>query len=283
MTGWPAPAKLNLYLRVVGRRADGYHELSTAFQFLDFADTLFFASRADDAIRLATPTPGVPPADDLIVRAAHALNAEAGTRFGMEARVEKRIPPGGGLGGGSSDAATTLLALDRLWGLDLGRERLAEIALGLGADVPVFVAGCAAHALGVGERLTPGEFPEPWYMVVDPGTAVATGAIFAAPELTRTSPPATITASPLEAARNDCEPVVRACYPEVARALDWLRARGPGLLTGTGSSVFTWRETRAEVEALAAEVPVPWRAIVARGRNRSPLLVRLDKEVPTGC
>ncbi|MGH8274525.1 MAG: 4-(cytidine 5'-diphospho)-2-C-methyl-D-erythritol kinase [Gammaproteobacteria bacterium] len=283
VNGWPAPAKLNLYLRVVGQRADGYHLLSTAFQFLDFADTLFFTPRADGAIRLAKLTPGVPPDEDLVVRAARALNAAAGTRFGVEARVEKCIPQGGGLGGGSSDAATTLVALNRLWGLDLPRERLADIALELGADVPVFVVGRAAHALGVGERLTPGDFPEPWYVLIHPGAAVSTGEIFAAPELTRTSPPATISDSPLEGARNDCEPVVRTRYPEVARALDWLRARGPGLLTGTGSCSFTWRETRADAGALAADVPTPWRAIVSRGVNRSPLLARLNEEVPAGC
>ncbi|MGH8161953.1 MAG: 4-(cytidine 5'-diphospho)-2-C-methyl-D-erythritol kinase [Gammaproteobacteria bacterium] len=276
MIGWPAPAKLNLYLRVVGRRADDYHELSTAFQFLDFADRLLFTPRADGAIRLLDATPGVAHEDDLVVRSARALNAAAGTRFGMEARVEKRIPPGGGLGGGSSDAATTLVALNRIWKLGLSRAKLAEIALGLGADVPVFVGGHAAHARGVGERLTPMDFPEPWYVVVHPGVAVSTGEIFAAPELTRTSEPATISAAPLADARNDCAPVVRVRYPEVARALDWLGARGPAFLTGTGSCVFTWRERRADAAALAAEVPAPWRGILARGLNRSPLLDALD-------
>ncbi len=268
---WPAPAKLNLYLHVTGRRADGYHELSTAFQFLDFGDSLAYIPRADGLIRLLDATPGVAPDDDLIVRAARALNAAAGTALGADVRVEKRIPPGGGLGGGSSDAATTLVVLNALWGLDLSRERLEAIALTLGADVPVFVAGHAAHAAGVGERLTPAVFPEPWYVIVHPGIAVSTGEIFAAPELTRASPPAKIHQFSLAEARNDCEPVVRSRYPEVAQALDWMRARGPALLTGTGSCVFTWREERAQAAVLAAEVPAPWRAILARGRNRSPL------------
>ncbi|MGH8271636.1 MAG: 4-(cytidine 5'-diphospho)-2-C-methyl-D-erythritol kinase, partial [Gammaproteobacteria bacterium] len=251
MKWWPAPAKLNLYLHVTGRRADGYHELSTAFQFLDFGDRLAFSPREDGQIRLLDPTPGVAIADDLIVRAARALNAAAGSDFGADVRVEKHIPPGGGLGGGSSDAATTLVALNALWGLGLARERLEAIALTLGADVPVFVAGHAAHATGVGERLTPAAFPEPWYVVVHPGIGVSTGEIFAAPELTRASPPAKIPLFSLAEARNDCEPVVGSRYPEVARALDWLRARGPGLLTGTGSCVFTWREERAQAAALA--------------------------------
>ncbi len=272
MIGWPAPAKLNLYLRVVARRVDGYHELSTAFQFLDFGDRLFFTPRADGEIRLRDATPGVPPEEDLIVRSARALNAAAGTHRGMEARVEKRIPSGGGLGGGSSDAATTLVALNRIWGLGLSQAKLADIALGLGADVPVFVGGRAAHAVGVGERLVPTDFPEPWYVVVHPGVAVSTAAVFAAPELTRASEPATISADPLADARNDCEPVVRTRYPEVACALDWLAARGPALLTGTGSCVFTWCGTRAAAAELAGEVPAPWRGILARGLNRSPLL-----------
>jgi 4-diphosphocytidyl-2-C-methyl-D-erythritol kinase len=277
-SGWPAPAKLNLYLRVLGRRADGYHALSTAFQFLDFGDTLYFSPRADGAIRLLDSTPGVAPEKDLIVRAAHALKGAAGVNFGVDVRVEKRIPPGGGLGGGSSDAATTLVALNRLWALDLSPAALAETALGLGADVPVFTAGRAAHALGVGEQLTPMDFPEPWYVVIHPGVGVPTGEIFAAPELTRTSRPAKISPSPLKGAGNDCEVVVRARYPEVARALDWLGRRGPALLTGTGSCVFTWRERRAQAAALAAEVEAPWRAIVAAGRNRSPLLKQLEAE-----
>ncbi|MDN5863824.1 MAG: 4-(cytidine 5'-diphospho)-2-C-methyl-D-erythritol kinase [Gammaproteobacteria bacterium] len=281
--GWPAPAKLNLYLRVVGRRDDGYHLLSTAFQFLDFGDRLHFAPRTDSKIALLTPTPGVSPGEDLIVRAARALNAATGTRHGVDVRCEKRIPPGGGLGGGSSDAATTLVALNRLWGIGLSTDRLATIALELGADVPVFVRGRAAHAAGVGEQLEPMDFPEPLYVVIHPGVQVDTGAIFAAPELTRDSRPATISNSPLRGARNDCESVVRARSPEVSRALSWLRARGPGLLTGTGSCVFSWRDSQAEAGALAEQVAAPWRAVVARGCNRSPLCTRLDEDMEIGA
>ena len=271
MSGWPAPAKLNLFLLVTGRRPDGYHELSTAFQFLDFCDWLEFAPRRDGRIRLLTPVPGVADEDNLVVRAARALREASGAAAGVDIGVEKRIPLGGGLGGASSDAATTLVALDFLWGVRLGVERLAGLALALGADVPVFVRGSAAFATGVGEVLVPARFAQPWYVVVHPGVAVSTREIFAAPELTRHSKPAKISEFPLDDARNDCEPVTRAHYPEIGRALDWLHARGPGRLTGTGSCVFTWRESRAEAEALAAEVPAQWRAIVARGCNRSPL------------
>ncbi|HEX5313747.1 MAG TPA: 4-(cytidine 5'-diphospho)-2-C-methyl-D-erythritol kinase [Gammaproteobacteria bacterium] len=278
LSAWPAPAKLNLYLHVTGRRADGYHELSTAFQFLDFGDRLWFAPRDDGEFRLHDPVPGVAVEDDLVARAVRSLECAAGRSLGMDVRRDKRIPVGGGLGGASSDAATTLVAVNALAGLGLDGERLAALALELGADVPVFVRGAAAHALGVGERLFAAEFPEPWYVVIHPAVSVSTAAIFAAPELTRDSEPAKMSAFSLDEARNDCEPVVRRRYPEIARALDWLRDRGPARLTGTGSCVFTWRDGRDAAAALAAEVPGPWRAIVARGRNRSPLRERLRRE-----
>lgn len=272
MTWWPAPAKLNLFLLVTGRRADGYHELSTAFQFLDRCDWLGFSPRSDAEVRLAAPTPGVAPEDDLVVRAARALQRAAGVSAGVDVAVDKRLPLGGGLGGGSSDAATVLVALNRLWNVGLDVDRLAAIGLELGADVPVFVRGAAAFAEGVGERLVPHAFPEPWYVVVDPGVAVSTGEVFAAPELTRNSPPATISAFSTGFGRNDCEPVVRARYPDIARVLDWLAARGPARLTGTGGCVFGWYDGRDAARAVADAVPGQWRAIVARGRNRSPLL-----------
>lgn len=272
---WPAPAKLNLFLLVTGRRADGYHNLSTAFQFLDFGDSLAISPRSDAEIRLLRPTPGVASDVDLIVRAARALQQAAGVTRGVDMELRKHIPLGGGLGGGSSDAATALVALNHVWRAGLEPDALAGLALALGADVPVFVQGRAAFAEGVGERLVPHEFPEPWYVVIDSGVAVSTAEIFAAPELTRSSPAATISHFLPGRARNDCEPVVRARYPEIARALDWLAARGPARLTGTGGCLFGWYGTRQEAEDVASEAAPSWRAVVARGRNRSPLLEAL--------
>jgi len=272
VTAWPAPAKINLFLHVLGRRDDGYHELSTAFQFLDLADRLTFTPREDGAIRLVQELPGVAPQANLVWRAASLLAAQAPAASGVDIHLEKRIPMGGGLGGGSSDAATTLVALNRIWRAGLDEERLAALGLTLGADVPVFVRGTAAYAEGVGEKLVPQAFEEPWYLVIDPGVAVSTAAVFAAPELTRDGSRATISRFSMGDERNDCEPVVRKHYPEVARALDWLGGRGPARLTGTGGCLFGWYARRGQAERIAAEVPAPWRAWVARGRNRSPLL-----------
>jgi len=276
MRAWPAPAKINLFLHVTGRRPDGYHELSTAFQFLDFGDELRFAPRADGLIRLATELPGVDPEANLVVRAARLLAAETGTTTGADIHLAKRTPMGGGLGGGSSDAATTLAALEQLWGTGLGTAALAELGLRLGADVPVFIRGRAAFAQGVGEKLTPHDFEEFWYVVIDPGVMVSTAEVFSAPELTRDGSQATIPCFAMGDEHNDCEPVVRARYPEVARALDWLALRGPARLTGTGGCLFGWYADRARAQAVAAEVPPPWQAILARGRNRSPLLDALQ-------
>jgi len=276
MKAWPAPAKINLFLHVTGRRPDGYHELSTAFQFLDFGDDLNFVTRADGVIRLATELPGVDPEANLVVRAARLLASETGTKDGADIYLEKRTPMGGGLGGGSSDAATTLVALDRVWGTNLGTDALAELGLRLGADVPVFVRGRAAFAEGVGEKLTPHEFEEPWYVVIDPCVTISTAEVFSAPELTRDGSQATISCFAMGAEHNDCEPVVRSRYPEVARALDWLALRGPARLTGTGGCLFGWYADKAQAQAVAAEVPPPWQAILARGRNRSPLLDALQ-------
>lgn len=272
VTIWPAPAKVNLFLHVTGRRADGYHELSTAFQFLDLADELRFSPRPDGEIRLFGDLPDVMPEANLVVRAARLLVAHTGITAGVDIRLDKRIPVGGGLGGGSSDAATTLVALNRIWRAGLDVERLAALALTLGADVPVFVRGTAAWAEGVGERLIPQAFERYWYVVLDPGIAVSTAAVFAAPELTRDSSRATISRFSMGEERNDCEPVVRKHYTEVARALDWLAERGPARLTGTGGCLFGWYARREQAAAITAEVPAPWHAWVARGCNRSPLL-----------
>lgn len=276
LTWWPAPAKLNLFLQVTGRRSDGYHNLSTAFQFLNFGDCLGFGPGEGSAIRLRESNADVEPGSDLVVRAARALQSAADICRGVDVYVDKRIPIGGGLGGGSSDAATTLVALNHLWSTALPADELAKIGVSLGADVPVFVRGHAAYAEGVGEELTPWDFPEPWYVVIDPGVAVSTREVFQAPELTRSSAAATISDFSLGDGRNDCEPVVRARYPEIARALDWLAGHGPARLTGTGGCVFGWYEDLADAENVAAAVEAPWRAIVARGRNRSSLLDALD-------
>jgi 4-diphosphocytidyl-2-C-methyl-D-erythritol kinase len=267
---WPAPAKLNLFLHVTGRRADGYHELQTVFQLIDLCDTVALAVRDDGAIERPEGPADVPPESDLVVRAARALKAASGTRLGATLRVRKRIPMGGGLGGGSSDAATTLLGLNRLWDCRLGIEELAGLGLPLGADVPVFIRGFSAWAEGVGERLTPLELPERWYVVIHPGVGVSTRDVFQSPELTRNSPVITIRAFFEAGGRNDCEPVVRARRPEVAAALDWLSRYAPARLTGTGSCIFASCATAIEAERIAARVPDEWTSFVARGLNISP-------------
>ena len=271
-TLWPAPAKLNLFLHIVGQRADGYHELQTLFQLIDLCDTIGITLREDGRIERTGGPGAVPPDEDLSVRAAKALQAVAGAAQGVSLRIVKRIPLGGGLGGGSSDAATTLLALNQLWGCNLPLPQLAELGFGLGADIPVFLHGSSAWAEGLGERLTPVELAERWFVIVHPGVAVATREVFQAPELTRNSPRLTMRAA-LESgsSRNDCEAVVRARFPEVARALEWLGRWAPARLTGTGSCVFAAFATAAEAERVAARVPDDWKSFVARGLNRSPL------------
>ncbi|MDN3555544.1 4-(cytidine 5'-diphospho)-2-C-methyl-D-erythritol kinase [Halomonas maura] len=276
----PAPAKLNRLLHITGRRADGYHELQTLFQFLDHGDTLSLGRRDDDTLHLSPALAGVTADDNLIVRAARLLREATGTRQGADLHLTKRLPLGGGLGGGSSDAATTLLGLDRLWGLDLSLDTLAELGLALGADVPVFVRGHAAWAEGVGERLTPVTLDMPWFVVVHPGVTVATPAVFRAPELTRDTPPITMARALQGGAaswRNDCEPTVRTLYPEVARVLDWLQDRAPSMLTGTGACVFASLDREVDADALLAEMPAGWHAFKAHGLNRSPLHDALDR------
>ncbi len=274
-TLWPAPAKLNLFLHVTGRRADGYHDLQTLFQLIDLADTIGIAVREDGVIERTGGPPGVAPEADLTVRAARALQAATGARLGASLRVVKRIPMGGGLGGGSSDAATVLLALNRLWGCGLPVGRLAELGLGLGSDVPVFVHGASAWGAGRGEELVPVELPDRWYVVVHPGVAVSTAEVFQMPELTRNTPLITIRAFLESSGRNDCEPVVRKLSPEVGAALDWLARIAPARLTGTGSCIFASFATAIEAERHAARVPDRWRSFVARGLNISPLRERL--------
>ncbi len=274
-TRWPAPAKLNLFLHVTGRRPDGYHTLQTLFQLIDLNDEIAVTVREDGRIERPAGPEGVPAAEDLVVRAARALKAASGSPLGAELRVTKRIPMGGGLGGGSSDAATTLLALNTLWGCGLGLPELAALGLSLGADVPVFIEGSSAWAEGVGEHLEPVELPEAWYLVIHPGVHVNTAAVFQSPELTRNSPLITIRAFFDSGGRNDCEPVVRRAFPEVDAALSWLSGRAPARLTGTGACVFAAFGAEAEARQLAAEVPQRWGRYVARGLNTSPVHERL--------
>lgn len=273
---WPAPAKLNRFLHVVGRRENGYHELETLFQFLDHGDRLDFEVTADGNVTRTGGQPGVAAERDLVVRAARALQAATGERRGARIHIEKRLPAGGGLGGGSSDAATTLVALNALWGAGLGEGHLADLALALGADVPVFVYGHAAWAEGVGEQLTPVDPDEPWFLVVDPGASVGTAEVFGAPKLTRNTPRIRIPRLETGSLRNDCEPVVRALYPEVGRALDWLGRFGDARLTGTGGCLFAAFPDRAQADAVRSRLPAPWRGFVARGLNGSPLRQRLS-------
>lgn len=274
---WPAPAKLNLMLRIVGRRPDGYHELQTVFQFIDRCDRLRFEVREDGLIRRLLEVPGVAPEDDLTVRAALTLRDATGCRLGADIRCEKRLPMGGGLGGGSSDAATTLVALNRLWATGLDEDALAKLALPLGADVPVFVRGFAAWGEGVGERLTPVTLPEPWYLVLSPPCSVSTRDVFMHPELTRDSPPATLADFVAGDVSNDCLSVVRREYAPVDEALDWLSGWGGGRLTGTGACVFAVFEERSQALRALEQCPPAMRAFVARGLNRSPLLAHMDR------
>jgi 4-diphosphocytidyl-2-C-methyl-D-erythritol kinase len=277
---WPAPAKLNLFLHVLGRRADGYHELQTCFQFVDLCDDIRIAVRADGEIHRSRGAAGVAEESDLCVRAARALKAATGCPLGADIDVEKRIPMGAGLGGGSSDAATCLVALNRLWGLNLPTTALAELGLKLGADVPVFVMGRAAWAEGVGEKLTPlyppEAPPEGNYLIIKPNVFVSTAEVFQDPELTRNSPPITIHGFLASGGRNDCVGVVRRRYPEVARALDWLSDFGSARLTGTGACVFVGVETMARGRDMARKLPRAFEAFVVRGLNDSPLLERLS-------
>lgn len=269
---WPAPAKLNLFLHVLGRRPDGYHLLQTAFQLIDLADTLTLSARADGEIRRIDPLPGLALADDLCVRAARALQIATGSRLGAEIALDKRIPIGGGLGGGSSDAATVLVALNEIWQTGLNDDDLAAIGLQLGADVPVFVHMHSAWAEGVGEVLQPIDLPDRIYVVLHPGVHVATPQIFAAPELTRDTPATTIPRFLSgEPTHNDLEPVVRARHREVDSALRWLSSRAPARMSGSGSCVFAAMADEVQAQAVAAACPEAWRAFVVRGLAQSPL------------
>ena len=270
---WPAPAKLNLFLHVLGRETDGYHRIQTVFQLLDFGDEVELAARTDGQLHRTGEIAGIDPASDLALRAAQLLKQATGTPLGADIGLVKRTPLGGGMGGGSSDAGTTLVGLNSLWQTGLGEDHLAGLGLQLGADVPVFVRGHSAWGEGRGERLIPMHLPVRWYAVVHPGVAVDTASVFQAPDLTRDTPPTTIARFLSgESTRNDLEPVVCARFPEVARARTWLGSQAAARMTGSGACVFAALETRAEAERIVRNCPAGFAAFVARGVNESPLL-----------
>ena len=269
---WPAPAKLNLFLHVVGRRADGYHLLQTVFRFIDRADSLRFAPRGDGAILLATPTPGVPPENDLTVRAARLLQQATGSRQGATIQLTKQLPMGGGLGGGSSDAATVLLALNHLWQTGLSRPQLEKLGLTLGADVPVFIHGRNTFAEGVGEAFTDVDLPPECYLVLHPAVNVPTAAIFGAAELKRDTPPIRPADWRHGQGGNDLEPVACARFPAVAEHLARLRQFAPqALMTGSGACVFAGFPTRSEAEAVFSRLPASMTGWLAAGLPEHPL------------
>lgn len=272
----PAPAKLNLFLHVTGRRADGYHLLQTVFRFIDFADTLHFSLRTDAEVRHLNPLPGVLAENDLTVRAARLLQAETGCRLGVDIRIDKRLPMGGGLGGGSSDAATTLIALNRLWQLGLGRERLQQLGLSLGADVPVFVFGRNAFAEGVGEALAPINLPSPWYVVLMPQVEVPTAKIFAAEALTRNTLPIRMAAFPDVLTRNDLQPVVCEMFPQVQKAIEWLSQFAEAKMTGSGACVFAEFDSQQSAQSVLESAPAEFKGVVARGLDQHPMLAWLS-------
>ena len=275
---WPAPAKLNLFLNIVGRRADGYHLLQTVFQILDWGDSIRIRPRSDYRIERVGGLDDVPPEKDLAIRAANLLRDHSGSNLGADIEIRKRTPAGGGLGGGSSDAATTLVALNKVWNLNASEDDLAALGLKLGADVPLFVRGSSAFAEGIGEILTPIELPARHFVILDPGIHASTVELFQAPELTRNSPPTTIT-NFLDGActGNAFTPLVRARFPEVAAALEWLKPHGDARLSGSGGCVFVAVESADEADRIAKACPPQFRTFRAMGVNRSPLLAAAEK------
>lgn len=277
MIQWPAPAKINLFLHVLRRRDDGYHDLQTAFQFLDYSDSLQFEVTSQPTIQLVTSLSGVDDNDNLIVRAARLLQQHTKSEKGANILLNKRLPMGGGLGGGSSNAATTLVALNYLWQCQLTQDELACIGLEIGADVPIFIHGLAAWAEGVGEKLISISPVEPWYIVIIPNCHVSTAEIFSSAELTRDCEPITIPRFLSGEGINVCETVVQRNYPEVARANKWLQQFARARMTGTGACVFASFSSKVEAQEVLNKLPDDWRGFVAKGCNQSPLAALLLK------
>lgn len=271
----PAPAKLNLFLHIVGRRADGYHNLQTLFQLLDYGDELTFTPRHDSAIEVIPQLADMPLENNLIYKAARLLQQHTNHQGGANIHLDKRLPMGGGLGGGSSDAATALVGLNRLWQTGLNNDELAALGRQLGADVPVFVRGQTAWGEGIGDRLTPVQTPPDWFVVIAPQCRINTGEIFSHQTLTRDTPIMKIRASfgqgPHNDWRNDCQPVVERLYPAVKTAREWLSEHAPARMTGTGACVFAGFDCRERAETVLAKRPPPLQGFVAKGVNRSPL------------
>lgn len=275
----PAPAKLNLFLHITGRRADGYHNLQTLFRMLDVGDELSFQADDSGEIRFSCSEVSISGDDNLVLRAAKMLQALAAEGAGARIHLNKRTPMGGGLGGGSSDAATTLHALNVLWQLQLSTQQLADVGLKLGADVPVFVHGQTAFAEGVGEKLQPVELADCWYLVVTPDAHVSTAAVFTHPDLIRDSKPLTLADLMTSPWRNDCQPLVERLCPQVAITLQWLVEYAPSRMTGTGASVFAEFADELSARRALADLPANCRGFVARGLNQSPLLTALRHAV----
>jgi 4-diphosphocytidyl-2-C-methyl-D-erythritol kinase len=270
----PAPAKLNLFLHVTGRRADGYHLLQSVFQLIDRCDLLHFDVRDDGVIRRTTEVAAIAHDSDLIVRAARLLQEATGCRYGADIAIEKKLPMGGGLGGGSSDAATTMMALNHLWQTGMSRTDLRQLGLQLGADVPFFLFGTNAFAEGVGEQLVPLETPESWFLVIEPGVSIPTPAIFASSELTRNSKPVRMldfSGALVGFGRNDLQTVAMNLFPPVAEAIQWLGGSEVARMTGSGACVFRTFTTQAEALAMQGKVPDRWNAWVAKALNQHPL------------
>ena len=266
---WPAPAKLNLFLHITGRRADGYHLLQSVFQFLDYGDTLYFNLIDEDRISITPEVAGVALEDNIIYKAAAKLKSHFNIKSGVEVSLEKRLPMGGGLGGGSSDAATTLLAMNKLWDLKLSKSDLMEIGLELGADVPVFIFGHSAWAEGVGEQLSSIDLPEKWYLTLFPNVHINTGTIFSSSDLTRDKVPIKIRDFLQGTTENVCQPVVENHYPEVTEAINWLNQFAPARMTGTGACIFAAFDEEQAAQDAASQVPDKWQHFIAKGLNQT--------------
>ena len=272
----PSPAKLNLFLHILDRRDDGYHNLQTLFQILDYGDQLSFSVNKQSEINIINNIEGVTAEENLVFKAAKALQQATDCHWGSDIQLDKKLPMGAGLGGGSSNAATTLVGLNSLWQCDLSLDQLAEIGRDLGADIPIFVKGSSAFAEGIGDKLTPISLDEFWYLVVTPKIKVSTEQIFCHSELTRNAPAIKIRALSEELYRNDCQSVVETLYPEVKQVLDWLKCYGNPLMTGTGASVYCRFDNQQEAKQAQQNVPNSWDSFVAKGVNQSPLHKQLE-------
>ncbi|WOH37832.1 4-(cytidine 5'-diphospho)-2-C-methyl-D-erythritol kinase [Thalassotalea fonticola] len=269
-------AKINRFLHITGQRSNGYHELQTIFQFLDFGDSLEFKINNSGQVNLLTPIAGVSNDSNLIVKAAKRLQLQAGCSLGVEIKLQKQLPMGGGLGGGSSNAATTLLALNKLWQLNYTTDQLAELGISLGADVPVFVRGCTAFAQGIGEHLTPIVVDTPWFLVTIPNCSISTAEIFGAKELPRNTAKIDINNVDIDSCHNDCEKLVIKRYPEVAKLMSWLLEYAPSRLTGTGACIFSSFKDKKSAEQVQSKLPNGVKSFVAKGLSHSPILAELD-------